>query len=61
MIDQLDLGLFAVQLVADRLLDRGVDFAEATREETVGCAVGLVVLEIGGSGHQSLSCNMWES
>ena len=37
--DQLDLGLLALQFVVDRVLDRGIVFAEAAGEEAVRDAV----------------------
>src|SRR6185503_10182908 len=59
--DQLDLGLLAAKLGADAFLDSGIDFAEAAGEETLWNAVALALVEVGGCGHQSESCNSWES
>src|SRR6185369_1536706 len=59
--DQLDLRLLAAELVVDGVLDGGVDLAEPAGEEAVRDAVALLLVEVGGAGHQSLSCSSWES
>src|SRR6185369_13822220 len=59
--DQLDLRLLAAELVVDRVLDGRVDLTEPAGEEAVRNPVALFLLEVGGAGHQSLSCSSWES
>src|SRR5205814_9371990 len=58
---QLDLGLLTTKLGADRFFDGRVNFAEPAGEEAMRHAIVLVGLKLGGSGHQSLSCNKCES
>src|SRR5690348_9895644 len=43
--DQFDLGLFPAELVADRVLDRGILLAQPAGEETLRDAVVLFLLE----------------
>src|SRR6185312_2995545 len=59
--DQLDLRLFAAKLSADRVIDCRILVRQAASEETVRHTVMGIALEVGGSGHQSLSCNCFES
>src|SRR4051794_13444791 len=59
--DQLDLRLLAGQFGADRVFDRRVHFRKPAGEETMRHAIILMGFKIGGSSHQSLSCNSCES
>src|SRR5579884_763434 len=59
--DQLDLRLLAAKLRADGVLDGRVLLRQATGEETRRNSVVHVAVEVGGSSHQSLSFNCFES
>ena len=54
--DQFDLRLLAAKFGMDRIVDSRVVLSEPAGEKTTRNAVTLVLVEVGGSGQQSLSC-----
>ena len=59
--DQLDLRLLAEQLGLDPRIDRGIGSGDAVAEKARRHAVIEVVIEFGGTGHQSDSCRIWDN
>ena len=59
--DQLNLSLLTAEFRANRVFDCRIVFRQAAGEKAVRHSVALALLKVGSGGHQSVSCNSWES